>query len=105
MKNDIIINLSGDGVEPFKSITYSFWEFIAIINILHPFIRYSMQNILPLMFIRGLPKHKKGPKDIKSFPNPFTDEMTSMSTQVKSIRLWNGKDEIVNVHLQNNIGP
>lgn len=95
MMNDIFVVLSSDGVQPFKSSTYSYWSVVLNIANLHPSIRTKSRNLLPVLIIPG----PSSPNKLTSFLKPLIDELTALSLEVVLVRLWDGRTIRVRVHL------
>lgn len=94
INNDIFLFLTTDGVQPFKSSTYSYWPVILMIANLEPSQRFKRKNFLPIMVIPG----PKNPVDLTSFLEPLLEELKLLGAGI-SVKLWDGSTRTVRVHL------
>lgn len=95
IRYDIFLFLTTDGVDPFKSTSYSYWPVVLFIGNLPPWERFKMHNILPVMIIPG----PKSPVNITSFLKPVLDEIKELSSTWLEVLMWDGCVRRVRVHL------
>ena len=89
-RDNIFLDISTDGVQPYRSSLYSYWPVILFICNIPPEERFKLRNIMPLMFIPGSRRLKKGPEDLHSFLSPLYDELHELS-KGKYITRWDGE--------------
>ena len=88
---DIFISASTDGFQAYKNITLDVWPVVAILLNLPPAQRYSVKNVLPLMFIPHGRKHS----NLQSFLIPLINEVKSTFPDGVMMRFYDGRQRRV----------
>ena len=92
---DIFISASTDGFQAYKNRTLDVWPVVAILLNLPPVQRYSVKNVLPLMFI----PHGRQPSDLQSFLIPLINEVKSTFPDGLMMKFYDGSQCRVRLHL------
>ena len=92
---DVFIAASTDSFQAYKNRTLDVWPVLAIFLSLPPEERYSVKNVLPLMFIPGGCQ----PSHLQSFLIPLINEVNYTMPDGVMMHFYDGSRRKVRIHL------
>ena len=92
---DIFIAASTDGFQAYKNRELAVWPVLAVLLNHEPSRRYSVKQILPLMFIPGGTQ----PTNLQSFLTPMINEINSTLPDGFPMKAFDGIERNVRLHL------
>ena len=95
-KWDIFISITSDGFQCFNNSAYDVWPILAMVENLHPEVRFLMRNAVPLAYVKG----PKEATQLDTFMIPIVEEIRGINADGgTSFEFWDGAVRSVQVHV------